>query len=298
VITSSPKDKFRSEVRALKHARTKPLSAIRAASEARRALERELLEGDLDELRTALDDAILPEDRVLALINGMPQCLVSSTELRKAIVEALRIFWAHRFHASLPSHAELERHSKRLAKTVRKTLALLKDPKTTQLYWPDNERKRVHLIDEVPDILTGVVEMVEAAVREPNTSEPAMTALMRRLVAIYEQATGAPAVLPSTDPITGEVRGPLITFIEVAAVFAFEQQPQSAEAIRHRLRDFMPTGETAKKNSGRGLVQPRRGFATSGVEHNDPVAPLDETDNAESDRSAIDFDRRSGRARH
>jgi hypothetical protein len=85
-------------------------------------------------------------------------------------------------------------------------------------------------------------------------------------VSIYERATGKPAKQPTTNRISGEIGGPLMRFIVIAAADAFAKHPMSPNAIKLRLRRFMGgKGRRAKILSPGNPVQSTNGANISPV---------------------------------
>jgi hypothetical protein len=296
-----PSDRARALARALAEAQSHQDASDRARAFARALAEAlpgvtVLMSVTRPMRKTKTDDDRLPEHRVLALIEGMPRCLRPAGDLRAAILEALMIYRVERCDRWLPSPAEAQRHAKRLAKTARKLLALLKDRKTLI----DNEEQWALVTGKLPAALRELIEMADLAAQEPEfDDDDAMTWLLRRLVGIYEWASGAPAKLPWNDRITGEDRGPLLNFMLIAAADAFSEQPMTPNAIRHRLRKFMSTGERTAKIYCHCPVQSACGAVTPDTTTGKRVVVSnDGTNEAETDGRVIRLDRGGAGARH
>jgi hypothetical protein len=195
------------------------------------------------------DDKRLPMHRVLALIKGLPHCVVTPGELRAAILEAVDWFEDHERAVAMsnlpnqPSDAEYRQGAKSAAKVARKLIKIIDNSVASLLDLPDDEVELKSLLEK----LTSQSDAILVAVWPKITASTGVNGLLRWLVSIYEQATGEPAKMPWTDRITGEVRGPLLDFIQLATADAFADQPLSPNAIKKRLVRLFGTGRRAEK---------------------------------------------------
>jgi hypothetical protein len=167
-------------------------------------------------------DDWLPEHRVVALIEGMPRCLMPAKKLRAAILEVFDRFAQHLYAVEEWSRSPVEQyraHAKSRARTARKLLRLLDADVGSK--WPQMSRLKSYLKG-----LVAREGMIATRIARSNiTASAGVDWLLYRMVAVFELATGEPAKMPWTDRITGEVRGPLLDFILLATADAFANSP-------------------------------------------------------------------------
>ena len=137
--------------------------------------------------------------------------------------------------------------------------ALLKNDKT-RLLRRVNEQRAEFLEDQLKPILHLLATLAEDAAASTNPMKDDPTGrLLRKLLDVYERATGEPARTLTTDRITGEIRGPLLDFILIAAQPVFAISPPSHNAIKKRLLTLQRRkGRHANKVVHSGTVQSER----------------------------------------